>query len=133
MAIQSDSAKELSPAQKWREANLQLLKEELTDKEVVIKSNVYFNRNVRKYKVSKVVETSVEAGSRILYGMRLVNPNVRPEEQPFLRYPPSKIIKKKEGDKHKLTLTYPAEIDIDREFRHLHKKTRPDMEIYICY
>ncbi|MEW5766584.1 MAG: hypothetical protein AB1797_03015 [bacterium] len=133
MAFPSDSAKELSPAQKWREENLKLLQEELTDREVIMKSNVYFDRNVRKYKVSKVVETTVEAGPRILFGVRLVNPKANLEEQPFLRYPPSKIIKKKEGDKHKLTLTYPAEIDIERGFRHLHKKTRPDMEIYIYY
>lgn len=133
MVRQSDSAKKLNLAQEWGEKNLKLLKEELTNKEVIIKSNVYFSRNVRKYKVSEVVATSVEAGSRVLFGVRLVNKTVSPEEQPFLKYPPSKIIKEKEGEQHKLTLTYPAEIDIDRDFRHLHKKTKPDMEIYIYY
>lgn len=133
MVRQSDSAKKLNPAQEWGEENLRLLKEELTDKEVIIKSNVYFDRNVRKYKVSEVVATSVEAGPRVLFGVRLVNKTVSPDKQPFLRYPPSKITREKEGEQHKLTLTYPAEMNIDRDFKHLHKKTKPDMKIYIYY
>jgi hypothetical protein len=116
-----------------REENLKLLKEELPGKVVVIKSNLYYDRKVREYKVMDVEDEYMMSGTRPIHGFRLVNDDFRKEDQPFLKYPTSRIIKEWEGDRWRLSLSYAHDVDIARDFRHLHKRTRPDLIIYIYY
>lgn len=129
---ETDSS-ELSEFQRLREENFKLLKEELTGKAVTIKSSLYFDRKVREYKVVDVRDGHILSGNRSVRGFRLVNDDFKEEDQPFFKYPTSKIIKERIGDKWQLILLYEHDVNIDRSFRHLHKRTRPDLVIYICY
>jgi hypothetical protein len=130
---QTRQSEGISDAQRLREANLKVLQRELTGKKIVIKSNRYFERHQREYKVMEVEETSMLTGDRSVLGVKLVNPDFPTEEQPFLKYPTQPIIKTREGGRNKLKLIYSYELSISRDFRHLHKSTRPDLEIYIYY
>jgi hypothetical protein len=88
---------------------------------------------MREYLVKEVTEATISTPRRIIHGVRLVNDDFDESEQPFLKYPTEKIQKEREGGKNKLTLIYSYDVNIDRDFRHLHKATRPDLEIYIYY
>lgn len=132
MDSQADSS-ELSEFQRLREENLKLLKEELTGKVVTIKSNLYFDRKAREYRVVEVEDDYVLSGTRSVRGFRLINDDFRREDQPFLKYPPTPITKERIGDEWRLVFAYSHDVNIGRDFRHLHKRTRPDLVIYIYY
>jgi hypothetical protein len=125
--------RELSPIQKLNIENLNFLKQEITGKKITLKSNLYQDRKVREYMVKEVREERIVSASRSISGIRLYNPDVDKDLQPFLKFPTEKISKTKEANQVKLTLAYRHEINIERSFRHLHKQTRPDLEIYIYY
>jgi hypothetical protein len=136
MPYQFDSTQrdeEIERLIRLRKDNLQILKEELTDKEILIKSNIYFKRKERTYLVKEVKEEYIKSRGRLIPGFRLVNEDVPVDEQPLLKYPTSLIEKEKVGNKRRLVLIYASEINFDRDFRQLHRKTRPDLEIYIYY
>jgi len=118
---------------KLRKDNLQILKEELTQKQVLIKSNIYFDRKQRSYLVEEIKEEYIKTGGRLIPGFRLVNENVPVEEQPLLKYPTRLIEKEKVGKNKRLVLIYGSDINFDRDFRRLHRETKPDLEIYIYY
>ena len=118
---------------KLRKDNLQILQNELVDKKVLIKSNVYFDRKERTYLVREVKEESIKSSGRLIPGFRLVNDDLPLEEQPIFKYPTSLIEKIKEGNKNKLILIYTSELNIDRDFRQLHRETKSDLEIYVYY
>lgn len=118
---------------KLRKDNLQILQEELTNKEILINSNIYFERKERTYLVKEVKEEYIKSRGRLIPGFRLVNEDVPIEEQPLLKYPTSLIEKEKVGNKRRLVLIYAIEINFDRDFRRLHRQTRDDLEIYIYY
>lgn len=126
-------SEELEHLIKLRRDNLEILQDELTDKKVLIKSNVYFDRKERTYLVREVKEESIKSRGRLIPGFRLVNEDVPIDEQPILKYPTSLIEKVKEGNKNKLVLIYTSELNIDRDFRQLHRETKSDLEIYIYY
>ncbi|MEW6608822.1 MAG: hypothetical protein AB1414_15490 [bacterium] len=131
MIYQKD--REIDPWAKLRKDNLQILQQELTDKKVLIKSNVYFDRKERTYLVKEVKEEYIKSKGRLIPGFRLVNEDVNLEEQPVLKYPTSLIDKMGTGKNKRLVLSYTSEINFDRDFRQLHRDTRPDLEIYIYY
>lgn len=135
MVYQFDSSREqdLDPLVKLRKDNLRLLQEELTNKEILIKSNVHFERKERTYLVNEVKNDSIKSGGRLIPGIRLVNESIPLEEQPLLKYPTSLIEKEKVGKNKKIVLSYASEINIDRDFRRLYRETKPDLEIYIYY
>ncbi|MFH1562759.1 MAG: hypothetical protein ABIF11_04985 [Nitrospirota bacterium] len=126
-------SEELEHLIKLRKDNLRILQDELTDKNVLIKSNVYFDRKERTYLVKEVKEESIKTRGKLIPGIRLVNEEVILEEQPLLKYPTSLIEKVKEGEKNKLVLIYTSELNIDRDFRQLHRETKSDLEIYVYY
>lgn len=117
-----------------REDNLRLIKEELSGKRVVLKSNLH-ERQERVYLVDEVKDDYVSSeGSRLLRGFRLVNQKTSKEEQPFFKYPTELISKTREGNLQKLTLVYAAEMKINEQgFRRLHRDSKPDLEVYIYY
>ena len=126
-------SEELEHLIKLRKDNLRILQDELTDKKVLIKSNVYFDRKERTYLVGEVKEESIKSMGRLIPGFRLVNEDLPLEEQPIFKYPTSLIEKIKEGNKNKLILIYTSELDIDRDFRKLYRETKSDLEIYVYY
>lgn len=124
---------QLDEFQRLREENLRLLKKELTGKSVTIKSNLYFDRKVREYRVVEVEDDNLLSETRPVRGFRLVNDDFRKEDQPFLKYPASVITKERVGGEWRLRIDYTSDVNIGRDFRHLHKPTRPDLVIYIYY
>ncbi len=124
---------ELEHLIKLRKDNLQILQNELVNKKVLIKSNVYFDRKERAYLIREVKEESIKSMGRLIPGFRLVNDDLPLEEQPVFKYPTSLISKIKEGNRNKLILIYTTELNIDRDFRQLHRETKSDLEIYIYY
>lgn len=136
MGYQFDSfskKQEIDHLVKLRKDNLRLLQEELTNKEILIKSNVHFERKERTYLVNGVKDEFIKSSGRLIHGFRLINENIPLEEQPLLKYPTSLIEKEKVGKNKRLVLIYASEINIDRDFRRLHRETKPDVEIYIYY
>lgn len=129
----SSREEKIDPLVKLRKDNLQILQEELTNKEILIKSNVYFERKERTFLVKEVKEEFIKSSGRLIPGFRLVNEDVPLEEQPLLKYPTSLIEKEEVGGKRRLVLIYASEINFDRDFRQLHRTTRADLEIYIYY
>lgn len=121
-------------ARQLRENNLKILQSEITGKEVVLKSNVHFERKERAYLVNEVKDDYIKNNKgQLIRGIRLVNSDISIEEQPFLRYPTALIEKTKSDNKHRLILVYASEVQIERDFRSLHRDTKPDLEIYIYY
>lgn len=116
-----------------REENLRILKEELTGKQVVIKTSVLRDKE-RSYFVDEVKEVRIRTERGNLLGARLCNSLVKEEDQPFLRYP-NVIIKPEKIDKNKkkITLVYLTDINIERDFRRLHRLTKQDLAITIIY
>ncbi|MEK9149897.1 MAG: hypothetical protein AAB267_07620 [Candidatus Desantisbacteria bacterium] len=117
---------------KIREGNAEILKRELTGREVKITTNVVGLKE-KIYYVEEVREARLKAPRGTLFGVRLVNHRLKEEDQPFLRYPSTTIEIKKEDDKKRMTLLYSSEVDIERDFRRLHRKTVSDMKISIVY
>lgn len=115
-----------------REGNAEILKRELTGKEVKITTNV-FGLKERVYHVEEVHDARLKAPRGTLFGVRLANHRLKEENQPFLRYPNTTIEVTKQGNKKLMTLLYSPEVDIARDFRRLHKKTGQDMRISIVY
>jgi len=118
---------------KLRKDNLEILKNELTNKQISIKSNIYWERKERTYLVKEVKEEYIKSGGRLIPGFRLVNEDVPLEEQPLLKYPTALIKKEKVGTQRRIVLVYASEINFERDFRRLHRETKPDLEIYIYY
>lgn len=116
-----------------RKNNLQILQEELTNKQVLIKANVFFDRKERTYLVKEVKEEFIKTKGRLIPGFRLSNDDVPLEEQPLLKYPTALIEKEKVGKNKRLVLVYTTQINFSRDFRRLHRNTKPDLEIYIYY
>jgi len=116
-----------------RKNNLQILQKELTNKEVLIKSNIYFDRKERTYLVEEIKEDYIKNKGRLIPGFRLVNENVPLEEQPLLKYPTRLIEREQVGKNKRLVLLYASEINFHRDFRRLHQDSKPDLEIYIYY
>ncbi|MDI6752514.1 MAG: hypothetical protein QME07_06685 [bacterium] len=115
-----------------REENAEILKRELVGKEVKITTNIVGLKE-KIYYVEGVREARIKAPKGTLFGVRLVNHRLKEEDQPFLRYPNTTIEIKKEDDKKQMTLLYASEVDIERDFRRLHRKTGSDMKISIVY
>jgi hypothetical protein len=124
---------QLAIREERRRKNLEILQKEITGKEIIIKTNTHFNRKERRYLVQEIRDEFVKTGGRVIRGVRLVNNNYPKEEQPLIKYPTELITYTKEGDKNKLTLCYTSDVNIERDFRRLHRSTRPDLEIYIYY
>jgi hypothetical protein len=120
-----------SPERKLQLENFELLKE-LVGKRVTIQSNLYYEKLSRDYLVEDIKEVVIRTNEGLTWGIKLLNKNYPSSEQPFLKYPPSLIKKEKTKDNRiKFTLTYTQDIDISRDFKHLYKRTAPDLEIYI--
>ncbi len=116
-----------------REENKKILKEELSGKEVVIKTNILRDKE-RKYFVEEVKEARITGEKRYLLGIRLCNPLFKEEEHPFFRYPDSIILPERVASgKKKILLVYSADYDLQRDFRKLHRKTGQDLTITIVY
>jgi hypothetical protein len=116
-----------------REYNTEVLKRELTGKEIRLRSNI-FGQKERVYFVDEVKEARLRTPRGNLFGVRLVNLRTEEENQPFLRYPTSEIrIERIDEKKRRMTLIYSPDVDIERDFRRLHRKTKPDMIITITY
>lgn len=116
-----------------RKDNLQILQNELTNKKVLIKSNMYFDKKARTYLVNEIKEEHIKVQDRLVPGFRLVNEDVPLEEQPLFKYPTTLIKKEKEGKNNKLILQFTSDINFERDFRQLHRNIKPDLEIYIYY
>jgi hypothetical protein len=115
-----------------RQENTEILKRELEGKEVKITANIAGPKERICY-VEEVRETRLKTLKGDLFGVRLVNHRLKEEDQPFLRYPNTTIDLARQGDKKLMTLLYSPEVDIERDFRRLHKKTGMDMKIRITY
>ena len=123
---------EKDPRELLRAENISTLKT-LIGKTVLIKSNVYQTKHTREYFVEDVSEEYIKLNDRMMRGIRLSNSTVDKDKQPFLKYPTEPITTVAEGNMMVLSLIYSRETNIEKEFRYLHKKTKPDLEIYIAY
>ena len=115
-----------------RQENAEILKRELTGKEVKITANIGGPKERICY-VEEVRETRLKTLKGDLFGVRLTNHRLKEEDQVFLRYPTTTIEIAKQDDKKLMTLLYSPEVDIERDFRRLHRKTGMDMRIKIAY
>ncbi|MEW6007510.1 MAG: hypothetical protein AB1595_05095 [bacterium] len=116
-----------------REENKRILKEELSGKEVIIKTNIIRDKE-RKYFVEDVKEARIKQERGNVLGVRLTNPLFKEEEHPFIRYPNSIIAPERIGEKKKkILIVYLTDYDLERDFRRLHKKTKQDLTITIIY
>jgi|GEM_PF-6302563 len=116
-----------------REENKRILKEELSGKEVVIKTNITRDKE-RRYFVEDVKEARIRGKMGNLLGVRLCNPLFKEEECPFIRYPNSIITPERlNANQKKILIVYSADYDLERDFRRLHRKTREDLSITIIY
>ncbi|MEW6104005.1 MAG: hypothetical protein AB1630_09400, partial [bacterium] len=110
-----------------------ILKEELSGKEVIIKTNIIRDRE-RKYFVEDVKEARVKQEKGNILGVRLTNPLFKEEESPFIRYPNSIITPERIAEKKKkILIVYSSDYDLERDFRRLHRKTKQDLTITILY
>jgi len=123
---------EKDPRELLRAENISALKT-LIGKTVLIKSNIYQTKHMREYFVEDVSEEYIKLNDRMMRGIRLSNSKVDKDKQPFLKYPTEPITVVLEGKMMVLSLIYSRETNIEKEFKHLHKKTKPDLEIYISY
>lgn len=124
---------ELREKARIREENKRILKEELSGKEVIIKTNIIRDRE-RKYFVEDVKEARVKQEKGNILGVRLTNPLFKEEESPFIRYPNSIITPERIAEKKKkILIVYSSDYDLERDFRRLHRKTKQDLTITILY
>ncbi len=83
--------------------------------------------------MDEIKEARIKTERGNFLGAKLCNPSVKEENQPFLRYP-NFIIKPEVLDKKKkIVLVYSADINLERDFKILHRKTKQDLTITIVY
>ncbi|MBI4778495.1 hypothetical protein HY792_06215 [Candidatus Desantisbacteria bacterium] len=128
---QSDHQAEIR--EELRSDNLELLRSEITGKEILLKTNTHFDRKERKYFVEEVKDEYIKEAGKLIRGVRLVNHKFPKEEQPLLKYPSEYIEKTIENNKNKLVLQYTSEVNIGRDFKRLYRDTIQDLEIYLYY
>lgn len=116
-----------------REENRRILKEELSGKEVIIKTNITRDKE-RRYFVEDVKETRIMGKRGNILGVRLSNPLFKEENHPFIRYPQDIVTPERYDEKRKkILIVYSGDYDFTRDFKRLHKKTRDDLSITIIY
>lgn len=125
------AAEPMSPLADLRRRNLDLLKT-LIGKTIEIRSNAY-QGTVRTYEVKDVREVTIDVGTGFTPGVKLINRGVKDDAQPTLKYPTELIDEIDDGETVSLELSYSYEPNIQRSFRHLYKKSKPDMVITLTY
>lgn len=123
----------LREAARIREENKRILKEELSGKEVIIKTSIIRDKE-RKYFVEDVKETRLSGERGSVLGVRLSNPLFKEEIHPFIRYPGSIITPERHDEKRKkILIIYSSDYNLERDFRRLYRKTKDDVSITIIY
>ena len=122
--------KKLSEYQELKEECAEIFKT-FEGKNICISSNISKD-DLRKYFVEQVVQFTLNDRGGYTYCLRLVNSATPEDKQPTLRYPTEPITRKRLPDgSMRYTLTYSYDADIQRDFKHMHKNTHPDMKIYV--
>lgn len=130
-----DNEKEeiLKERSRIREENKRILKEELSGKDVIIKTNIIRDKE-RRYFVEEVKETRIMGERGNIIGVKLFNPLFKQDEHPFIRYPPEIITPERYDEKRKkILIVYSGDYDLKRDFRRLHRKTKDDLSVTIIY
>lgn len=99
-------------------------------KEVEISSTAYPGQ-VRKYYVEDLEKVHVPGKRGFISAIRFLNHDVSEVYQPTLKYPTDSVKCKKVGGRTIYTMVYSYDPNVLNSFRHIYKKTKPDMRIYI--
>lgn len=101
-------------------------------KEIEISSTAYPGQ-VRTYYVEELEKVHVPGKRGFISAIRLVNRKVPEIYQPTLKYPTDSIKCRKDGSQTTYTLIYSYDPSVLHSFRHIYKKNKPDMCIYIRF
>lgn len=104
----------------------------IAHKEVEISSTAYPGQR-RTYFVENLEKVHVPGKRGFISAIRLVNKQTPEIYQPTLRYPTDSIKCRKDGGKTTYTLVYSYDPSVLHSFRHIYKKNKPDMCIYIRF
>jgi len=129
--MESEHPGPLSEVAELRRLNFEKFKK-LIHREIEISSSAY-QGTARVYYVEDVREVTIDIGSGFVPGVRLINRREPVDAQPTLKFPTEDIIMDEDDDEVEMLLRYSYEPNIVRSFRHLYKKSRPDMVIKIKY
>ena len=101
-------------------------------KEVEISSTAYPGQN-RSYYVEELEKVHVPGKRGFISAIRLINKTVPEIYQPTFRYPTDSIKCRQDGDRVTYMLVYSYDPSVLHSFRHIYKKNKPDMCIYIRF
>ena len=101
-------------------------------KEVEIFSTAYPGQR-RTYYVEEIEKVHVPGKRGFISAIRLINAKVPEIYQPTLKYPTDSVKCRKDGERTTYTLTYSYDPSVLHSFRHIYKKNKPDMCIYIQF
>ncbi|MBI4179081.1 hypothetical protein HY522_06650 [bacterium] len=101
-------------------------------KEVEISSTAYPGQS-RKYYVEELEKVHVPGKRGFISAIRLLNGEVPEVYQPTLKYPTDSVKCRKDEGITTYTLMYSYDPNVLNSFRHIYKKTKPDMKIYIRF
>lgn len=104
----------------------------IVHKDVKISSTAYPGQ-VRAYYVEELEKVHVPGKRGFISAIRLINRKVPEIYQPTLKYPTDSIKCRKDGDQTTYTLIYSYDPSVLHSFRHIYKKNKPDMCIYIRF
>lgn len=129
------------------EGEEQLTEEELSERRLFMEE-VFDDLSVIKGKTVKITSTASPGQTRDYYvenlehihvpgrrgfisAIRLINTDTPEIYQPTLKYPSEPIKVSTKGNSRMFSLVYSPEQDVLRGFRNMHKKSRPDMKVFI--
>lgn len=125
------SAEEADERAKFREEVLEDL-EVLKRREITISSTAYPGQT-RKYYVEDMDNVYVDGKRGKISVIRFINKNIPEYNWPKFKYPTDSIRRRKEGTETIYSLVYSYEPSVLHSFRHIYKKNKPDMCIYIRF
>ena len=101
-------------------------------KDVEISSTAYPGQR-RAYYVEDLEKVHVPGKRGFISAIRMINKKIPEIYQPTLKYPTDSIKCRKEGGYTTYTLIYSYDPSVLHSFRHIYKKNKPDMCIYIRF
>ncbi|OGH55645.1 MAG: hypothetical protein A3G34_01070 [Candidatus Lindowbacteria bacterium RIFCSPLOWO2_12_FULL_62_27] len=104
----------------------------LKHKDIEISSTAYPGQ-LRNYYVEELEKVHVPGKRGFISAIRLINKKVPEIYQPTLKYPTDTVKCRKDGSRTTYTLIYSYDPSVLHSFRHIYKKNKPDMCIYIRF
>ncbi len=101
-------------------------------KDVEISSTAYPGQN-RSYYVEELEKVHVPGKRGFISAIRLINKKIPEIYQPTFKYPTEAVRCRKEGDDLIYTMVYSYDPSVLHSFRHIYKKNKPDMCIFLRF